>query len=244
MTTTAVIVQARMQSSRLPNKVMLKLANHTVLQHVLDRCASISGVDLVCCATTDGTDTDIVAAEAKRCNAEVFRGSQEDVLDRYYQSAKMVGADIILRVTSDCPLIDPHVCSSVLNLLKEKSLDYACNNMSQEWPHGLDCEAFTFSQLEQAAQQAIDPFEREHVTPWIRNNQNIKKASLPGPKGKFVKQRWTLDFPEDYEFLQAIFSYLPPLPAIPNYKEVMAILTDHPEIASLNQNHLGVSRPK
>lgn len=86
---------------------MLELAAHSVLHHVLQRCAAIPGVDVVCCATTDGSDTDLLSAEAKNSGAEVFRGSEHDVLDRYYQAAKMVGADVIMRVTSDCPLIDP-----------------------------------------------------------------------------------------------------------------------------------------
>ena len=103
MSTTAVIVQARMGSTRLPGKVMLDLAGKSVLAHVLERCAAIPGADLVCCATVAGPDGDPVAAEAARCGAEVFRGSEDDVLDRYHRAAKQHHAEIVLRVTSDCP---------------------------------------------------------------------------------------------------------------------------------------------
>ena len=243
MSVTAVIVQARMKSTRLPGKVMLELAAHSVLHHVLQRCAAIPGVDVVCCATTDGSDTDLLSAEAKNSGAEVFRGSEHDVLDRYYQAAKMVGADVIMRVTSDCPLIDPEICGRLLDLRAQQSLDYACNNMPAGWPHGLDCEIFTFAALQRAAAAATDPYDREHVTPWLRKNSKINKSSLSGPGGTLRGHRWTLDFPEDFAFFKALFAYLPPLPAIPTLDEVLAILDRHPEIVAINQCRQGVSRP-
>lgn len=243
MTTIAAIVQARMRSTRLPGKVMLDLAGHTVLSHVLRRCAAIPGVDVVCCATTDGADTDLLAIETERCGVRLFRGSETDVLDRYYQAARMLGADVVLRVTSDCPLVDPDVCGQVLRLLVEKKFDYTCNNMPHAWPHGLDCEAFTISALERAASMAVESFDREHVTPWLRRNLEIQRGSLPGPSGEMLNQRWTLDFPEDFSFFETLFAYLPPWPVMPNVYDVMSVLKVHPEIMSLNSTRHGVSRP-
>ena len=157
MTCTAVIVQARMSSTRLPGKVMLELAGRSVLSHVLERCQAIPGTDVVCCATVTGRDGDPIAAEAESCGAAVFRGKEMDVLDRYYRAAQSLKASTILRVTSDCPVIDPQICGRVLDLLHREEADYACNNMPPSWPHGLDCEAFSFAWLERAAREAKRP---------------------------------------------------------------------------------------
>jgi spore coat polysaccharide biosynthesis protein SpsF len=242
MAKAVVIVQARMTSTRLPGKVMMDLAGHTVLAQVLHRCAAIPGADSVCCAIPAGNGHDELVGEIERAGASVFRGSEEDVLDRYFRAAEFMGADVVVRVTSDCPLADPDVCGRVLRLITEEAADYACNNMPASWPHGLDCEAFTFSALALAAKTARQPSEREHVTPWLRSNPGLRKANLPGPGGKAAEQRWTLDFPEDYRFLVSLFERLPPWPAIPSTAEVLAILARHPDILDINRQHHNISR--
>ena len=230
----AVIVQARMGSSRLPGKILKRLGEESVLWHVLHRCGAIRGIDLVCCAVPDSPDSDLVAEEAQRCGVTVVRGAEQDVLARYYKAAMTVGADIIIRVTSDCPLIDPEVCAQVLDLLTDGDLDYACNNMPPAFPLGLDCEAFTAVALAKAASVARDPYEREHVTPWLRVQPGIRRANLEGPRAGAAEMRWTLDYPEDLDFFQALFAKLPPPRAIPGYREVMDILAAHPEITMIN----------
>lgn len=239
---TAVIVQARMTSTRLPGKVMLGLAGHTVLAQVLHRCATIPGADAVCCAIPLDAIHDPLLGEAEHAGASVFRGSEDDVLDRYFHAAQALGADVVMRVTSDCPLIDPAVCGRVLRLVTEEGADYACNNMPPSWPHGLDCEAFTFAALALAAETARQPDEREHVTPWLRNHPELHKANLIGPGGAAAEQRWTLDFPEDYDFFARLFRELPPWPEIPSTDEVLAILANHPHIQTINRRH-NVSQP-
>ena len=234
MSGTAVIVQARMGSTRLPGKVMLELAGKTVLAQVLERCAAVPGVDLVCCATVEGPDGDPVAAEAARCGAEVFRGSEDDVLDRTYRAAKEQRAEIVLRVTSDCPLIDPAVCGQVLALRVREDADYACNNMPASWPHGLDCEAFSFAWLERAASEARKPSEREHVSPFIRNHPDSRKANLPGPGGTGVRHRWTLDTPADLDFLRALFARLPVGRESWDYRVPLALVEQDPALAAIN----------
>lgn len=232
--TTAVIVQARMASTRLPGKVLLDLAGHTVLWHVLTRCRAIPGADIICCAIPDTPENAPIAAEAEACGAVVTRGSESDVLLRYARAAEQVGADVVMRVTSDCPLIDPEVCGRVLALCAVERADYACNNMPRTWPHGLDCEAFTGTALLRAAAAATAAYDREHVTPWLRRSPGVCRATLPGPGGAFAAQRWTLDYPEDYAFFRALFERLPAAPAIPSSAEVFALLDRHPEIAALN----------
>ncbi|MCW5698801.1 MAG: glycosyltransferase family protein [Rhodospirillales bacterium] len=207
--TVAVIVQARMGSSRLPGKVLEQVGDTTVLSEVLQRCKAVPAIDVVCCAVADGRENDQVEALATRNDCIVFRGSETDVLGRYLGAARHVGADVVLRVTSDCPLIDPHVCGAVLALVGNENYDYATNNMPPSWPHGLDCEAFTTSWLETAGMKANDPEEREHVTPFIRRHPSVRRANLLCPKEGLKDRRWTLDTPEDLRHLRNIFTQLP-----------------------------------
>lgn len=234
MTRTAVIVQARMGSTRLPGKVMETLAGETVLRHVLRRCAAVDGVDVVCCAVPEGCDSDPVAAEAERCEVEVFRGSEDDVLDRYYRAARALGADIVMRVTSDCPVIDPRICHRVLRLRGNENADYACNNMPRSWPLGLDCEVFTFAWLERAAREAVTMFEREHVTPFIRRHAEVRMANLDGPGGVAATYCWTLDTEADLCFLRALFQRLPRGPEGWDYRVPLAIVEADPALAAIN----------
>jgi spore coat polysaccharide biosynthesis protein SpsF len=231
--TTAAIVQARMSSTRLPGKVLRKLGDATVLHHVLSRCAAVPGCDVVVCAIPEGNDCEPIAKEAEAAGAVVVRGSETDVLDRYYKSAQAVHADVILRVTSDCPLIDPVVCGNVLALRKSESADYACNNMPSSFPHGLDCEAFTMSALTKAAQAATDAADREHVTPWLRREAGVKRANLSASQSEYADQRWTLDYPEDYEFFRAVWGAMDQS-GVPSWKEVAALVASRPDISSLN----------
>lgn len=235
--TVAVIVQARQTSTRLPGKVLLDLAGRTVLSRVLERCKAIPGVDVVCCAVPEGSDHDNVAAEASRCGALVYRGPTEDVLARYYLAANEIGADIVMRVTSDCPMIDPHIGGLVLRKVLSGEAEYAADNMPATWPHGLDCEAFTMSVLERAYREAQDPYEREHVTPYIRLSNDISKANVAMPDGQnMAHHRWVLDTPLDFEFLKAMFSRLPKGEEGWDYVVPLAIVEDSPELAAMNRN--------
>lgn len=242
MTLTAVIVQARMGSSRLPGKVLMPLAGRTVLAHVLARRRAIEGADVVCCATTTAAGDDPVADEALRLGADVFRGSEDDVLARYHDTAAACGAGVIMRVTSDCPLLDPGVAAAVLRLRAETGADYAANNMPPGWPHGLDCEAFTAAALAAAEKNARAAGEREHVTPWLRNHPGITRANLEGPGA--AGHRWTLDYPEDLAFFEALFAHLPPPPALPGMEDVLSVLERHPEIAAINAMRHDPARPR
>jgi len=158
------------------------------------------------------------------------------VLDRYYQAAKMTGADVIMRITSDCPLIDPAICARVLDLRENHGLDYACNNEIPSWPHGLDCEAVRFEWLERAAEEATKPFEREHVTPYVRSHPDARSKNLATSDARLVDNRWTLDTPEDFEFLSALFEKLPSGPDAYPYLIPLGIVTQNPDIRALNSH--------
>ena len=223
-----------MSSTRLPGKVMLPLGDTTILDHGLTRCREVPGIDAVCCAIPDTPDCDVVAVEAERLGASVFRGAENDVLDRYYQAARFMNARTILRVTSDCPLTDPDVCGAVVALREKENADFACNNMPPSWPHGLDCEVVTFEWLERAANEATKKFEREHVMPFIRNHPDAHIVNLEGPGGHTVDHRWTIDTAPDYEFFKALWLHLPMGREGWSYKKVLEIVDANSDLQTIN----------
>ena len=224
-----------MGSTRLPGKVMMLLAGKTVLFHVISRCLKIKNADVVCCAIPIGRDSDLIAAEATRCGAVVFRGSELDVLDRYHQAAIYMKSDYILRITSDCPLIDPGICEVVIDLLKSGNCEFSTNNLPRSWPHGLDCEAFPYDLLAEAASKATNPYHREHVTPWMReNNPHVKIKNHSSPDIGLSNHRWTLDTDEDYEFLKCLFNRMPIEKQVFSYKVPLNIVTNNPSLVNLS----------
>ena len=218
----------------MPGKVLQELAGRTVLRRVLERCAAIEGIDSVCCAIPYGEGDDPVAEEALRCGVVVTRGSERDVLDRYYRAALELEARVVMRVTSDCPLLDPGVAAEVLRLVTAQGAEYACNNLPPTWPHGLDCEAFKSEWLARAAREATLPSEREHVTPFIRKHSSVRALNLPGPGGGLEHHRWTLDTQRDLVFLRALFERMPEGLESFNYRCPLAIVENNPGLAELN----------
>lgn len=239
---TAIIVQARYGSTRLPGKVLKLLAGKTVLEHVLTRCHRITGVDQVVCATTEKPVDDAIAAEAERLGITVFRGDESDVLSRYLGAARLVDADIIMRVTSDCPLIDPQICAEVLHLRESQKADYASNNMPRLFPHGLDCEAFTRAGLEAAAATATEPYDREHVTPWLRRQPQFKRANLTGPGWPANTHRWTLDYSDDYQFFDRLFE-AGSAEQLQDMQGVLSLLSTRPDLSAINAAHAVAAAP-
>lgn len=228
---TVAIVQARNSSTRLPGKVLANLGGRPMLHHVIERCRAVPGVDVVCCATVEGIEGDGIQAAAESVGAVVFRGELDDVLGRYYAAARMLDASVVVRVTSDCPLIDPEVCGEVLALQREAEADLACNNLCGTWPYGLDCEVFSYSWLARAAAEATAPEEREHVTPYIRLHPEAKVVDLAGPgrNGHY----FAVDRPDDLAFVSAIVAQLPDGPAGWSYRTVLSILEADPTLARL-----------
>jgi spore coat polysaccharide biosynthesis protein SpsF (cytidylyltransferase family) len=240
--TCAVIIQARFGSTRLPGKVLLPLGGRPVLASVLERAARIPGIDIVVCAVPEGVPNDPVAAAASACGAVVFRGDERDVLSRYEGAARAVGATVVMRVTSDCPLIDPMIAGEVLALIQGGSADYACNNMPPLWPHGLDCEAFHARHLHRAAAEAHLPYDREHVTPWLRRNPGLRRVNLSGPGGGLERYRWTLDHREDYAFFRALWRAMGDDAASVSTDEILALLMRRPEVSDLNRGRIDEAR--
>ncbi len=188
---------------------MMPLMGEPVIRHVLRRCQKIPGIDFVVCAVPSSEESLPIEYEAEKLDIRIFRGSENDVLARYHDAATLFEASHIVRVTSDCPTIDPAVCGDVLSLLISSQADYASNNIQRTFPHGLDCEAFTIEALARAHSEATAPEQREHVTPWMRENSGCTRANLWCTEAEQKDQRWTLDREEDYRFFQALFDHLP-----------------------------------
>lgn len=240
--TFAVVVQARMNSTRLPGKVLQFLGQETALMRCLDRCAEIPGVDEVVCAVAGDVCDDPIAEIARRAGYRVSRGPEADVLARYAKAAREARADIVMRVTSDCPFIDPQVCGRVRDLLLAAKADYACNNMPAKFPHGLDCEVFPAERLYDADWLALEPHEREHVTPWLRGRDDIVTACLAGPGNGLERFRWTLDHPEDLLFLRAIYDEMGEAAATASWAEIAALCMRRPDLVAINAERAEAAR--
>ncbi len=236
MTRTVAVIQARMGSLRLPGKVLQDIAGTAVLGWVVRAAESIHGVDATVVATsTEGTD-DAIALWCADRGVPCHRGSEDNLLSRYLLAAEAEGADTILRLTADCPFLDPHVCGQVLALLRETGADYAGNCDPATWPDGLDCEAFTIAALHTADSEAIRKSDREHVTPFMRNSRNrFKVESLICPIPGLHARRWTLDTPEDLEFLRQVSVHLPSAVA-PSFLQVLTVLKRYPDLRSINES--------
>lgn len=206
------LVQARVGSTRLPGKILKEICGKTILHHEIDRLKKCKEIDEIVIATTDKEDDDKIVNEAKKLSVKYFRGSENDVLSRFYYAAKENNADIIVRVTSDCPCIDFEILDKMLiyfkEKYKEKQVDYLSNTIKRTYPRGYDIEIFTFSALEKSYINAKKEYEREHVTPYIYDKTN-NFLKLPFEnKEDYSEYRVTLDTIEDFIVIKNIFENL------------------------------------
>ena len=229
------IIQARLGSTRLPGKVLLDIEGKTVLEHVIDRVRSSKCIDDIVVATTIQKEDLKIVNLCSNNGTSIYCGSENDVLDRFYQAARLFHADNIVRITSDCPLIDPFLIDKVIKLhLKEKA-DYTSNTLKETYPDGQDVEIFTFEALKESWKKANLTSEREHVTPYMRKNQAFKRINL-GSKVDLSKKRWTLDNPEDYVFIKTVYKNLYNKNHFFDMDEILKFLNNNPEIESINQS--------
>jgi spore coat polysaccharide biosynthesis protein SpsF len=231
------IIQARMGSSRLPGKVLKDLGGETVLARVVRRLQRSRQIARIIVATTTAPGDEVIVAECDRLQALCFRGAEQDVLDRYYQAARANAADAVVRVTSDCPLIDPELVDETVEVFRDKHADYASNVFPRTYPRGLDTEVFSFDALDRAWREAREAHQREHVTPYLYEHPQIfKLASLSGA-ADYSRYRWTLDTREDLELLRAIYSRFDGRDDF-SWKEVLRLMESEPELAELNSQVL------
>jgi spore coat polysaccharide biosynthesis protein SpsF len=231
------IVQARMGSTRLPGKVLKDLEGETMLARVVQRLRRATLIDEVLIATTDEKADDAIVTECRRCSVPVFRGDEKDVLDRYFRAAQLTKAEVVVRITADCPLIDPQVTDKTVGAFKEQSPDYASNCIVRTYPRGLDTEVMTVRALERAWRTANKPHERAHVTPYIYEHPDeFKLLSVTGAED-YSGHRWTVDTPEDLEFVRAIYARFKDQPEFGG-PDVLDLVASEPALAELNQSIL------
>lgn len=227
---TVAVIQARMTSTRLPRKVLLPLAGESVLAHVVRRVRAIPGVDRVCAAIPVGAEHEPVCSEARRLGIEVSRGPEADVLRRTRLAADSCGARRVVRVTSDCPLLDPEVAGRVLHEQTARGVPYASTALDHGYPIGLDVEAFDAAALRDADDHARDVYEREHVTPYLWRRPARYPTFYLDREPDRRSWRLALDTPEDYEVITAIIDRLGVAAAGFGFDAIEALLTRQPEL--------------
>jgi len=229
------IVQARMTSTRLPGKVMKPInTDIPMIKVLLSRLSQSKDVDKIILATSTNTADKPLVEYVSKLGYSVFLGSENDVLDRYYHAAIQYSADVVVRITGDCPLIDPDVVDAVINMYKSIDADYVSNTITPTYPDGLDVEVFSFSSLKSAWELATTNSDREHVTPYIKESGEYKVENFSNSKD-YSCERWTVDEPEDYEVIQSIFKLLSPRIDF-SWKEVLNLRLRYPSIFSVNQH--------
>ena len=246
------IIQGRMSSSRLPGKILADIVGQPMLQRVFIRTSRAASVSQTVFATTTDSTDDPVAEYCDFSGIPFTRGSQFDVLDRYYQAAKESNADVVVRITADCPVIDSELIDNVVNTLLEDEYDFVCNRLPPPWsrtyPIGLDVEACTFNVLEKAWKEAKEPQHREHAMPYFYEDVELTKQNRTletgtSPRGyniallhhttDFGDYRWTVDTPEDLEFMRQVYSHFGGRDDF-TWKEVLDLVHDNPELMKIN----------
>jgi glutamate-1-semialdehyde 2,1-aminomutase len=228
------IVQARMGSTRLPDKVMRPIRSRPMIELLIERLARARSLDQIAVATADGPRNQPLADHVRRLGYVVYQGSENDVLDRYYRAACEVRADTIVRITGDCPLIDPTLVDCVVERFGTGAFDYVSNVDPPTFPDGLDIEVFSFEALQRAHKEAALPAQREHVTPYIRESGLFRKANYAQPDDD-SGQRWTVDEPEDLAVVTRIFEHFAPRLDF-GWQEVRGLLGTHPGLFAANQH--------
>ena len=230
------IIQARMGSTRLPGKVM-KIIDGKIpsISHTINQLKSCKSLDKIIVATTNLPDDDEIVNHLKNLEVDVFRGSSDDVLDRYFQCAKYYDLSSIVRITADCPLIDPDIVDRGIEIFKSENYDYVTNTFPRTFPDGNETEIFSFKALDTAFFNSNLPSEHEHVTPYFRNNkENFKILNFTNSEN-ISHLRWTLDYDVDLKLIRLILSKLDPRPVHMN--DILQLFKKEPELIEINKNH-------
>lgn len=232
------IIQARLGSSRLPSKVLMELMGRPMLSYMLERVSKVEDLHEIVVATTTQQQDDAIEAFCRTNHTKVFRGSENDVLDRYFQAASAYHADIILRLTADCPLIDPRVVDKIIHafLKKYPDIDFAGNVKPATFPDGLDTEVFTMDALRRAWTEAKNPLDREHVTPYFYDEPGRFRTLNITAERDYSKYRITVDHAEDFQVIENIIRNLYSKKRPFSFEEIVAYLDQHQEVMTLNQS--------
>lgn len=233
------IIQARMTSTRLPGKVLMPLMDKTILEHVINRVRAAESISDIIVAASDNKMDDVIESFCRDKNIQCFRGSEENVLERFYFCAKLYKAEVIVRVTADDPLKDPAVIAKAIGLFEDVQYDYVSNTLEPTYPEGIDIEVFSFAALEAAYQKAKLSSEKEHVTPYIYNHPSEFKLLNFKNSADLSALRWTVDSAEDYQFVHQVYEALYKKPKeLFTMEEVLKLLEQTPELKEINKEHI------
>jgi spore coat polysaccharide biosynthesis protein SpsF len=228
-----------MSSSRLPGKILMEVGGQPMLAQVVERVRMARSVDEVIVATTTDPSDDPVAEWCARHNVPCERGSLFDVLDRYYQAAKVHHADVVVRITADCPLVDPWLIDQVVQAYYESKADFAANRLPPPWkrtyPIGLDVEVCSFAALERAWIEAKGPHQREHVMPYLYDTPGRFHIHVVNAEADYGSLRWTVDTPEDLQAIRELYRLLGSRRDF-TWHDVLAVWQAHPELETINQS--------
>ena len=231
-----IIIQARMGSTRLPGKILKSVLQKTLLEYEVERLKRIKTPHQIVVATTTDKKDDAVEELCKKIKVETFRGSESDVLSRYFEAAKRFKANVVVRITADCPLIEPEIVDQAIQIFLQSatSAAYVSNTIHRTFPRGLDVEVFSFEALKNAHENAKDQADREHVTPFIKRHTDLPNLKNILNDKDFSHYRWTVDTPEDFELIKRVLEAL--YPRNPNFhlNDVLKLLDLHPEWPKLN----------
>jgi glutamate-1-semialdehyde 2,1-aminomutase len=223
-----------MGSTRLPNKVMKPINGVPMIELLLTRLVRAKEIDQIIVATSEDERNIPLVEHVRKLGYVCEQGSENDVLDRYVQAAAKHKADVVVRITGDCPLVDPDLVDEVIRQFKAESVDYFCNTNPPTYPDGLDIEVFTFKSLEQASLETADPFDREHVTPYLRKPAKIKNAGMQH-REDLSALRWTVDEPADFMVIEKVFQHFHPRTDF-TWLEVLTLKNEQPELFNINQH--------
>jgi spore coat polysaccharide biosynthesis protein SpsF len=248
------IIQARIGSTRLPGKVLKDIEGKPMLVRVVERVSQAHAINDIIIATTSNAEDDEIESLCNEWDYKCYRGSENDVLDRYYQAANQLDANIIVRITSDCPLIDPEIIDSVIEAIfiedtannfspqseyNNAIYDFVSNRLPPPWhrtyPIGLDVEVVTYRALEQAWKEAKEPFQREHVMPYLYTNENKFKIRILDCKKDYGDKRWTVDEERDLEFVRTVYACFTDTEQF-GCQDIINLLDQKPELSSINSN--------
>lgn len=242
-----IVIQARMGSTRLPGKVLLPLAGEPLLARMLERVSVAAEADELCIATTTAAEDEPIRQLGRRLGVRVESGHPTDLLDRHYQAGLATGADAVVKIPSDCPLIDPGVIDVVLGRFRQEAgkYDFVTNLHPPSWPDGNDVEVMPLSILELAWREARRPFEREHTTPFIWDQpERFRLLNVPSPLAEDLSRthRFTIDLPEDYAFISRVYDLLwTPRRPVFGLSQILQLLRDEPSLLALNARWAGRS---
>ena len=231
------IIQARYGSTRLPGKIFMDITGKPLLWHVVNRLKYVNLIDDIIVATTTDEKDDLTEEWCKKNDVKCYRGSEDDVLNRFYCAATEFPCDIIVRVTADDPLKEPKIINNIIKKLIDEKLDLSTNVFPPSYPEGLDCEVFTFDVLQTMEKATNNSYDREHVTPYIYNNPDKFKIGNVSSAKQLSSYRWTIDNKEDYEMVNEIYNKRKNQNnEILLMKEILEILEENPEIADINSD--------